>query len=390
MDIRIPIGLVLGGCLTAGAGEARSATTPEDRFNYVIGTQTFSAAYGFTDLPRLLETARGIRKMGASVIKFPMSKTYHGPKGNIPDAVPGVETLTDLALEPSHREVLNMPFGHFILWAYPFTSGWWAKGYPAEERDREYQEMYAFACHLLRTYEGTGKAFYLGHWEGDWHLRQGYNAKDDAVVTDEAVAGMIAWLNTRQQAVDDAKRDTPHENVEVYSYCEVNLVKIAMQGRPSVTNLVLPKTNVDFVSYSSYDSGLDIKPALDYIESKLRPKPSVPGKRVFIGEYGFPAERASPVEQAEKSRTVMRQALEWGCPFVLYWEFYNNEVKEDGTQRGFWLIDDAGNKTPAYELHADFLEKARQSVRDSLQRDNRLPTPEEFRRRALEILAPTR
>ena len=39
---------------------------------------------------------------------------------------------------------------------------------------------------------------------------------------------------------------------------------VSMAGRPSVTNRVLPRTNVDFVSYSTYDS-LDDIPTADRI-----------------------------------------------------------------------------------------------------------------------------
>ena len=87
---------------------------------------------------------------------------------------------------------------------------------------------------------------------------------------------MTDWLNTRQKAVDDAKRQTPHQGVQVWHYSEVNHVtNISMAGRPSVTNNVLPKTNVDYVSYSTYDSLGDIAKhlpkALNYIEANFRP-----------------------------------------------------------------------------------------------------------------------
>ncbi len=65
----------------------------------------------------------------------------------------------------------------------------------------------------------------------------------------------------------------------------------------------IPKVNLDFVSYSSYDTEhnpTDLRKALDYLESKLPTKDGIAGKRVFIGEYGFPAERFTPEQQDAK------------------------------------------------------------------------------------------
>jgi hypothetical protein len=384
------IGVLLGlGATAFSASEVRgqAAVLPEvERFNYVLGTQTIGAAYQFTNETRLVETAQAILDMGSNALKFSLGKTYYGERGNIPAADPEIRSLTDLAREPSHKRVLDMPFAYYVLWVYPFTPGWWDKGFAAADQQKEYQEVHDFACHLLKTYSGSGKTFFLGHWEGDWHLRQGYDTSTDESVTPAAIQGMIDWLNVRQRAVDHAKRDTPHDGVEVYSYCEVNLVRLAMQGRRSVTNDVLPKTNVDYVSYSSYDSGIDLKPALDYIESKLPPKPGLNGKRVFLGEYGFPTIHNTPAQQDERSRQVMCAGLEWGCPFVLYWELFNNEVDKDGKQRGFWLIDDQGVKQPVYLTHQRYYERARRYVADFRQREGRLPTATEFGKVAVTFL----
>jgi len=191
--------------------------------------------------------------------------------------------------------------------------------------------------------------------------------------------------------VDTAKRDTPHSGVEVWHYTEVNHVKLAMQGRKAVVNEVLPKTSVDYVSYSSYDTAGDpeeLKAALTFIESKLPPKAGITGKRAFIGEYGFPSIRFSAARQdAALSRQVIRAGLEWGCPFVLYWEMYNNEVEANGTQRGFWLIDEHGVKQPVYETHHRFYEWARHWVSDCTRTRQRWPTEEEFRKAAVSFLA---
>jgi hypothetical protein len=204
---------------------------------------------------------------------------------------------------------------------------------------------------------------------------------------------MADWLNARQKAIDDARRDVPRKGVEVYGYTEVNLVQKAMKGGKTLTNDVLPRTNVDFVSYSSYDSltadpatvGDRLKAALTYIEGRLPAKRGIEGRRVFIGEYGFPAQNHTPEKQAEMTRAVCRAALEWGCRFALYWEIYCNE-KPDGKHRGFWMIDDKGEKQPVYHLHARFYREAKARVAAFLKEKGRLPTDSEFRAIGVELL----
>jgi hypothetical protein len=242
----------------------------------------------------------------------------------------------------------------------------------------EYRELYDLTRYLLRTYAGAGKIFFLGNWEMDNHL----TASRKREPSPELIENVIAWVNTRQQAVDDAKRDTPHSDVEVFYYLEVNLVWDAIAGKPRAANAVLPATHVDYVSYSAYDSLIPdperkLPQALDYLAAQLPTKDGFSGKRVFIGEYGFPAVRYSPQDQDRLSRRVMRTGLAWGCPFVLYWEMYNNEV-EDGRQSGFWLIDDQGRKQPVYFTLQEYHSSARGWLTGFLRRRHRLPNPAEF------------
>jgi hypothetical protein len=208
---------------------------------------------------------------------------------------------------------------------------------------------------------------------------------------------MIDWLNVRQEAIESAKRETKHSGVDVFQYTEVNLVQKAMQGGVTVTNNVLPHTNVDLVSYSSYDSlNADkarlretLQAALSYIESKLPGKKSVFDKRVFIGEYGFPLARMeTPEKQEQYSRAAACAALEWGCPFVLYWQMYCNE-NEGGKHRGFWLINSQGKKQPVYDAHRRFLSRARDFVTEFQETHGAPPTPDQFRQRAVEWLNET-
>jgi hypothetical protein len=357
-------------------------------FNYVIGTQTIGATYQFTKETQLVEAAEVIRAMGSSVLKFELSARYADKNGNVRTKVPAINSLAALARdEPSHRRVLDMPFSIFVMWAQTFHGGHekWSKGFSKEFAEKEYREMYDLTVHLLKTYNGSGKTFLLGHWEGDGLLRHSIAKENDVRVTDAAVQGMTDWLNVRQRAVDDAKRDTPHEMVKVWHYTEVNHVKLAMQGRPALVNRVLPKTNVDLVSYSAYDTQGDpalFKAALSFIEQHLSPKPGMAGRRVFVGEYGFPAVSHLPAEQDQLSRKVMCAGLEWGCPLILYWELYNNEIDADGSQRGYWMIDDKGVKLQVFETHVSFYKWGREEVRKS----NPPPSSEQFREAAVRRL----
>jgi hypothetical protein len=154
---------------------------------------------------------------------------------------------------------------------------------------------------------------------------------------------------------------------------------------------------VDYVSYSAYDTTNDadpakIKAALNYIESQLCPKPGIKGKRVFIGEYGFPAmsggaDAPRPPERTNAlSLTVMKTGIEWGCPFVLYWELYNNEVTPEGLQKGFWMINDKGEKMPVYDSHVRYYTWARKFVADHLERFGAAPSDGTFRKAAVDFL----
>jgi len=290
------IALVLGSACPTTAGPPAN---PVSAYNYVLGVQTINPSYQFTHQARLVETAEAIKTMGAAVIKFELSPSYTRDLAAKAQPNPKIRSLTDLARdEPSFHHVLDMPFSRFVLWTHSFACGArFRDGFSQPQQEKEYREIHDFTRYLLKTYDGSGKTFFLGHWEGDGWLRGSIKREDDARATPKAIQGMIDWLNCRQRAIDDAKRDTPHQGVEVWHYTEVNHVQVAIEGRKAVANMVLPHAPVDFVSYSCYDTQEDpqrLRAALDFIQSKLTPKPGIAGQRVFIGEYGFPAERFSP------------------------------------------------------------------------------------------------
>jgi hypothetical protein len=354
-----------------------------DRYNLRVGTQTFNGQYQFTTNTLLVETAEAIRVMGSDIVKLYLGRDF---ERQYHVALPAtITSLTALVRdEPSCRRVFDLPFRYYLVWAYSFTTGpdaYWLEGLTPAERQREYAEMYALARHLLTAYDGSGKRFFLGHWEGDWYLLPNYQTATNPSPT--AIQGMRDWLNTRQQAVDDARRDTPHADVDVFLYAEVNRVRDAMLNGPNsnqrLVNTVLPAvTNLDYVSWSSYD-GQDLAPAdlsvtLDYIQSKLSTNKAaaITGRRVFIGEYGWGGSLSSAAQES-RTRAYLRSLLGWGTPFNLFWQIYNNEPG-----KAFWLIDSAGQRTPCYELHARFLNAAKLLVGEFNQNRGRLPDVTEY------------
>ena len=344
----------------------RQSARSVEHFNYVLGTQTFGPSYHFTAAPPVVETAGAIAALGSNTIKFQLQPTAGGK-----------QTLVEIARsDPAIKTVIDMPFANLLMWVYPPATR--ARLFDPETLGTEYRELYDLTRYLRQTYSGTGKVFFLGNWEMDNHL----TASRKKEPSPELLANVTAWVQRRQQAVDDAKRDTPGSDLQVYYYLELNLVWDAIAGRPRAANTILPSTRVDYVSYSAYDSlhpnpEQKLPQALDYLQSQLQPKDGLSGKRVFIGEYGFPADRYTPQEQDTLSRRVMRIGLEWGCPFALYWEMYNNEVR-DGRQRGFWLIDNEGRKQPIYFTLQKYYEEARVWVSDFLSQRQRLPGSMEF------------
>jgi hypothetical protein len=374
--------VILFAVVLAGGTSGASLSDPAvNVYNVRAGTQTFSGLYQFTTNRLLLETAQAISEMGSGVIKF-----YLGPEVQRQSGITLAPNITNLLAlvrdEPSHHRVLDMPFPHFVVWAYPFGNWWPFDGYSASERANEYREIYDLTRYFLTNYNNSGKTFYLGHWEGDWYLLPNYNASTNP--TTSAIQGMINWLNNRQKAVDDAKSAVPHSNVDVFNYAEVNRVLDATSGNTNINQRVINKvvpfvTNLDCISYSSYDvmnaSTSTLWSTLDYIQSMLPTNKAsvVAGQRVWVGEYGWGA--LDNTTQEQNSRNYIQRLLNWnpGPRFILFWEIYNNE-----TNRAFWLIDSNNVKVASYHLHERFLNNARLLAAQFKERNGRLPADNEF------------
>jgi hypothetical protein len=369
---------------------AEVAPLSPEEVNLRVGTQFFDGIYSLGTNHPLVDAAQHIRQMGSDIIKFRLS-----PQSAV--RCPDVKDLTELARrEPGIREVLSMPFRHVLVWAYRFPRGRetaWVDGFSDEEAAEEYRQLHDLAVYLLTNFNDTGKTFYLGHWEGDWHLlprtANGYNVRTNPPPV--RIEGMRRWLQVRQQAVDDARRSVPHRRVDVRAYAEVNRVRDAMlnpaDSNQRAINAVVPFVEqLDFVSWSAYDgqnlAGSELHKTLDFIEAHLPKAKSVelPGRRVFIGEFGFGG-RLDPVQQLEPTRRFVADTLGWGCRFVLFWQLVTNEP-----DRYYSLILRDGFITPCYELFARYYVEARGAVRQFWKVHGRPPNDQEFAEIAVPIL----
>ncbi len=352
--------VVLAAVVPRAFGELPNSLSARD-LRDVIGVTHVSGTYHLTETNFLNEGADQIAALGSRVIKLyltlppsgnPVTKAYP-----FHSQWPKVATLVELAQTPYFRSVFNKPFTTYVLTTYSAgrREHYWRDGVTDAQANDEREQFYRLAKHFITAYRGTGKTFILQHWEGDWAIRGAFDPKADP--TPEAIDGMIRWLNARQSGIDRARAETPAADVNVWHAAEVNLVKIAMEdGRPTVANRVLPQTRLDLVSYSAWDTQRDpkrLRAALDYIAAQAPDRAPFGNRNVYLGEFGLPENDSTVPRVRETVGRAVETALDWGCPYVIYWQLYCNEprrrpVDTNDDVRGFWLIRPDGTKAAAW------------------------------------------
>lgn len=181
----------------------------------------------------------------------------------------------------------------------------------------------------------------------------------------EALANMVAWLNARQAGVNQAREVVGQEGVRVYHAAEVNRVVQSMRtGFPNMVNKVLPHTKLDLISYSAWDSATSyyadsnvLREALDFIAAHAPDSPDFGDRNVYLGEFGMPENLYSSGQIEMAIPNAVTTACAWGCPYVVYWQLYCNEMKDPNLRppvtsneavKGFWLIRPDGTRSWAW------------------------------------------
>jgi hypothetical protein len=330
-----------------------------------LGVAHVDGKYHFTGRDFLNEGADRILALGTRVIKV-WFVAHPERKYPFNSHWPAVHSLVELARTPYYRALFAKPFTTFVLETYAFgrDDHYWKSGITDAQAADETRQFEALTRYLLTTYQGTGKTFVLQNWEGDWAIRDRFDPKETP--TPRAIAGMIRWLNARQEGVERVRRAVKARRVHVYHAAEVNRVADAMAGQTSVTNDVLPHTHCDLYSYSAYDTAIEgtrFRAALDYLAAHAPDSRTFGARNVTIGEVGVTENEFSTPFAVASVRKTIREALDWGCPYLVYWQIYDNECQEGKTDakgdcRGFWLIKPSGEKSPLWDVLREYLAPA--------------------------------
>lgn len=356
--IRKTLAWALAGALllsTAGVPAAEAADARD-----VLGVAHAAGRYNFTDLDYLNEGADRILELGSRVIKvFMVPSMIQDFYSFNSDWSPAAADLVELAQKPYFQSLFSKPFSTFILVVTPVTgTPQFLDGLTREEAAAEQDQMYRLAKYLLTTYANTGKTFILQNWEGDHLLYQGLSSGAQPSAT--RVQGMIDWWNARQEGVRQARQEVGEHDVEVLHAAEVNFVGRAQQGMVTATNSVLPSTQCDLYSYSSWDLNFtpgQLTQALDYLAAKAPDSRRFGGRNIYLGEFGMGKDQgAAEGERFERIRQLMEAALGWGVRYAVYWEIFCNEQLRHYTGRprnkdlrGFWLVRPDGERAPMWE-----------------------------------------
>jgi len=314
-----------------------------------LGSCHFFGNYVLSGGDLLNDAAECLLDLGSRVIKVAFRGDGMQGYYSVNSQWPVVDSMVDLAKTPYFRSLFAKPFSTITLMAYAPGRDlhYFLKGMTADDIDWEWEMVYDLTVHLLTEYRGSGRTFVYTNWEGDWALTPPMtpttpipSKRPDPV----GIAGMIDWLNARQEAVDQARKDVGMDGVVVAHAAEVNLIDRAMKGEATATNNVVPYTHCDLYSYSAWDTLCGDRerflPALDYLASKAPDSDLFGHKNVYIGEFGAPVSAYGLDGQLDITRYAIEAALDWGAQYAFYWVMYDQDY-------GLLLSD--GSKTPACE-----------------------------------------
>jgi hypothetical protein len=285
---------------------------------------------------RLDWAASKVAGLGARTIR-----AYLGPQDIyhvLPAADGGAFDLATAAASPAYASLFgSSSFDTILLTTYSAAddAGNWADGYTTAEAAAEQQQIAALGQYLLTTY--PGKTFVLLQWEGD-------NAIASVAGNPAAWTGFTSWIQARAAGVVQARAAAGMTTAHLYSGLEFNLLRSRASGmpcdtsaNPCIVSVVVPQVDVDYYSYSSWDSLLpsmtpaqvastltaDLTTALGWARKR---DPSITPARFVVGEFGAPREESDLGECAATQRIagIIGAVTQWGAARGIFWQILDN------------------------------------------------------------------
>ena len=344
-----------------------------------LGATHCAGRYAFSSEPYVVEGAKTIReRLGYRHLKLWFYELEHVYSQNSAWRSADHATLVERAAHPYFQAAFALPFDTIALEVkfspsgdrHPRPAGHMVA--PDMDFAHEEEELYQLTKYLLKTYRDRAVTFILQNWEGDWMIREypGAPWTDPAKLPSDLetrVETYVKWFTARQRGVNRARAEVAAgSKCRVLHAIEVNRVFDTLLGAPTLCNRVLPRVEVDLISWSAYDgmqidahgtgdaAAIGIWQGIEIIRAHARTyERDAKGRpQVMLGEFGVAENKLTPEKPAEPLiEGTIAAALAQDAALLHYWELFCNESNDpkyrdaplDRNLRadelgGYWLI----------------------------------------------------
>ncbi len=333
---------------------AQSSTVPPpptqraDRFgiyNWNVNDSVFPAD---GSIDRLNWAANKVAEMGSRTIRVALTarNDYHLD-------LPATADLTQIAQHPAYDKLFrDARFQTYMLTAYSrgAVSDNWSDGFTQAEYNAERDEIKRLGEYLLGNSAFAGKTFIIFNWEGDNATFAHSNKRS---VWDY----YTDWIRARAEGVKLARQNNQPSNTSLFSGLEFIAVKSPKTGLPCgtpvadpirndplqnrcVIDYVAPQVEVDYYSYSSWQSLLDkqdnpneslkqrYKNDLGFALAKVKARrPEIAEQNFIVGEFGFERARYGECHAANHLNEVF-DAFDgddaFRVSYAVFWQIIDN------------------------------------------------------------------
>ncbi len=322
-------------------------TDRADRFgvyNWNVNDAAFPTD-GSTD--RLNWAANKVAELGSRTIRVAIS-----PRDDYHVNPPGAINLVQIAQSPAYDKLFRDDrFRTFLLTTYTFGDhGSWTDGYTNSEYIAERDEIKGLCEYLLGEEAFAGKTFIILNWEGDNAISGESNKRSVwNYYTD--------WIRARAEGVKLASQNFPASDTRVFSGLEFSLVKSPKTGQHCgspvinpvrndplqnrcVIDYVAPRVEVDYYSYSSWQSVIDkqdnpneslkqrYKNDLSFALSTIKTRrPEITERNFIVGEVGFERSRYGECNAANHLNELF-DAFDgedaFQVAYAIFWQIIDN------------------------------------------------------------------